>query len=464
MTIASITDDPRFKLARSLLVGGQCCNDASNKNEDDDDNVTTLKSSASSPQEEAITIFATLLEECITINGETSYNTAVCQFEYGNALFRAVVRRRPIFSADINNGNNEEVTEDDRKIAAATKTTTMMTNNNNEKRESMAAAAMKHSAFDDVTKDDDNEVEMERRCNKRVKHENGKLLTDNQSTAGVTNDNLKADPVKEDNGNDDDDDYDDNGDDNDDDDLDLAFEMMDTSWSIFLSLLVDDDGGSSVTISDNNNTTKVDEQDNNVKGKLVIQTWVNDQLPRVLRGIGDLYSYRGEYANAVDVYIRAMHYREEAWDQLEKTTSSSIDELRCKRLLVELYALISETLLYCPPGQDIIAHHPKMSGENKTILLSKSNNRLDIAQSYYEMARLGLEDVLCLYGKIMAKSTATTTTILTTKTSISTATMNQQQDQRHHIMMDNMLKNEKEDIGYLVMTIVGIGNTILHKE
>jgi hypothetical protein len=153
-----------------------------------------------------------------------------------------------------------------------------------------------------------------------------------------------------------------------------------------------------------------------------------------------------------------MHYREEAWDQLEKTTSSSIDELRCKRLLVELYALISETLLYCPPGQDIIAHHPKMSGENKTILLSKSNNRLDIAQSYYEMARLGLEDVLYLYGKIMAKSTTTTATISTT----TTATVDQQQEQQQ--MMDNMLKNEKEDIGYLVMTIVGIGNAILHKE
>ena len=425
MTITSITDDPRFKLARSLLVGGQCCNDASNKNEDDDDdNINTTKSSLSSPQEEAITIFAALLEECIKINGNTSYNSALCQFEYGNALFRAVVRRRPIY---------EEVAEEDRKIAATTKTTTMMTNNNHEKRESMAAAAMKRSAFDDVKKNDDNEVEMERRCNKRVKHENGKLLTD-PSTAIATNDNLKADPVNEDNGNDDDDD------DDNDDDLDLAFEMMDISWSIFLSLLVDD------------------EQDNNVKSKLVIQTWVNDQLPRVLRGIGDLYSYRGEYANAVDVYIRAMHYREEAWDQLEKTTTSSIDELRCKRLLVELYALISETLLYCPPGQDIIAHHPKMSGENKTILLSKSNNRLDIAQSYYEMARLGLEDVLCLYGKIMAKSTLTTATVSTT----TAATVDQQQEQQQ--MMDNMLKNEKEDIGYLVMTIVGIGNAILHKE
>jgi hypothetical protein len=91
-------------------------------------------------------------------------------------------------------------------------------------------------------------------------------------------------------------------------------------------------------------------------------------------------------------------------------------------------------------------------------LLSKSNNRLDIAQSYYEMARLGLEDVLCLYGKIMAKSTTTTATISTT----TTATVDQQQEQQQ--LMDNMLKNEKEDIGYLVMTIVGIGNAILNKE
>jgi len=454
MRIISIATDPRFKLARSLLVG-QCFNDTSNKNEDGDDDVTTLKSSSSSPHEEAITIFAALLEECIKINGETGYNTALCRFEYGNALFRAVVRRRPIYFADNNYSNNDEVVEEDRKIAA-TKTTTM-TNNNNEKRESMAAVAMKRSAFDDVTsKNDDNEGEIDRRSIKRVKHENGHLFTD-QSTAVATNDNLKADTVNEDNGNDDDDD-------DDEDDLDLAFEMMDTSWSIFL-LLVDNGIGNSDNINDNNTKDDQDDDDDNMDRNFVIQTWVNEQLPRVLRGIGDLYSYRGEYANAVDVYIRAMQYREEAWERLEtKTTTTSLDELQCKRLLVESYALISETVLSCPGGQDIIAHHPKMmSGENKTtILLSKSNNRLDIATSYYEMARLGLEDVLCLYGKIMAQST--TSNSLTTSTSTATATTNcQQEQQQHQMLMDDMLKSEKEDIGYLVMTLVGIGNTI-HSE
>jgi len=322
----------------------------------------------------------------------------------------------------------------------------------------MSAVAMKRSAFGDVTtKNDDNEGEIDRRSNKRVKHENGHLLTD-QSTAVATNDNLKADPVNEDNGNDDDDD---DNDDDDEDDLDLAFEMLDTSWSIFL-LLVDNGIGNSDNINDNNTKDDHDDDDDNVDRKFVIQTWANEQLPRVLRGIGDLYSYRGEYANAVDVYIRAMQYREEAWERLEtKTITTSIDELQCKRLLVESYTLISETVLSCPPGQDIIAHHPKMmSGENKTtLLLSKSNNRLDIATSYYEMARLGLEDVLCLYGKIMAQST--TSTSLTTSTSTATATTKEQQ--QHQMLMDDMLKSEKEDIGYLVMTIVGIGNTIHSK-
>ena len=64
----------------------------------------------------------------------------------------------------------------------------------------------------------------------------------------------------------------------------------------------------------------------------------------------------------------------------------------------------------------------------KGTVLAKAKDRLDYAQSHYELAREGLEEILCRYGKMAAAN------------------------------ID--VGNEKEDIGYLVMSVVDVGQTI----
>ena len=64
----------------------------------------------------------------------------------------------------------------------------------------------------------------------------------------------------------------------------------------------------------------------------------------------------------------------------------------------------------------------------KGTVLVKAKDRLDYAQSHYELAREGLEEILCRYGKMAAAN------------------------------ID--VGNEKEDIGYLVMSVVDVGRTI----
>ena len=148
--IMKITSDARFRLARSLMTSGG--------------------DSTTNSFEGAIEIFASLLEETRNTCGETSLTAALCYYEYGNALFRAVVRRKPL---DSDNENHDE----DKKPAA----------------KPSSAAARKRSLDDDKTKEPGLSV-----SSKRAKIENN---------------------VEEG--------------DNDDDDIALALEMLSTSFSIF---------------------------------------------------------------------------------------------------------------------------------------------------------------------------------------------------------------------------------------
>ncbi|KAL7433256.1 hypothetical protein ACHAXH_005598 [Discostella pseudostelligera] len=336
MTMATISADPRFILARSLLSGR--CEEKDDAKVDDEDEGGGV--------EAAIDIFATLLEEARTTHGDQSLNAALCQFEYGNALFRAAVRRTPL---DKN---------DDGKILGANTSDSKPAAKVESQREIIAAAAMKRSATDA--------------------------------------DNSTPSPTKR------------------------------------------------------NDTSRKNQQ------------WAEEQLPRVLRCIGDWYFFREEFADAVDMYLRSMQYREEAWDRSkqshsrngtgEDNESLTLEDLQCQRLLVEMYALISEALLLCPEDEDVVCHHSDedendgnpalkakgMHGENvsaqrtKGTVLVKAKDRVEYAQSYYDMARVGLEEVLCRYGKMAASKVD--------------------------------VGNEKEDIGYLVMSVVGVGNSLSEQQ
>ena len=386
--MATISDHPRFKLARALLTGQGGEGD--------------IKSEGNPAA--AIDIFAALLEECRS-KGDKSLNAALCQFEYGNALFRAAARRTPM-DGDANAKQDEE---SDKKPAA--------------KNDVMASAAMKRSAG--VTKPSPN---------KRAKTDDSSDVNNISSAQDARSESAQSDGETSNNT-------------EDDEDIELAYEMMDTSWRILLS---------HITNGKENSDGGDDQQ----------QKWALEQIPRVIRCIGDLYFFQQEYANAVDCYLRAMQYREEAWDKLKQQSNGNgsdstdgmltLEHLQCQRYLVEICALVAESLLACPAGEDVVCYldddsenggdakddnessaAASATGSNgntlskesrKGTVLAKAKDRLDYAQSHYELAREGLEEILCRYGKMAAAN------------------------------ID--VGNEKEDIGYLVMSVVDVGQTI----
>jgi len=348
--IIKITSDARFRLARSLMTSG---------------GGTTNNSNSSDSLEGAIDIFASLLEETRTTCGETSLNAALCYYEYGNALFRAVVRRKPL------DCENEKREEEDRKPPA----------------KSSASAARKRSLDDDNAKEPDPAV-----SNKKAKMDNNN---------------------------------DDDEDDNDKDDIDLALDMLSTSFSIFDWHSTDDD---------DNTKTEPDQE-----GK----QYSLSQIPRVLSTIGDIHSYCGKYGDAVDAYCRALPYRENAAEERQqakgKGESLSVDDLKGQRLLVETYALVAEALLACKEGEDVVCANDEENEEDGNIVEKSGKNtegkvlvaakdRIDFAKSHYDTAREKLQDIVYQMGKMAAAK------------------------------MD--LGDEKKDIGYLVMMLVGIGNTL----
>ena len=276
--------------------------------------------------EGAIDIFATLLEESRKC-GETSFNSALCYYEYGNALFRSVVRQKPL---DID-GTSDNDDDGDKKPAA---------------KPAAANFAARKRSLDDVANTNNMKEEPDSTpSNKKAK--------------------LGDDGVDENNKN------------NDDDDITLALDMLSTSFSIF------------DLYTSFNDVTKKDPDD---EEKKVSTT----QIPRILSTIGDIHSYRGKFEDAVDAYCRALPYREKAVEKQVKGESSSVEDLKCQRLLVETYALIAEALIACKEGEDIVCVNDEEDEDakmgNKKVLVA-AKDQLDFADSHYNTAREKLQDI-----------------------------------------------------------------------
>ena len=395
--MATILNDPRFKLARSLVTGG-----SSDKNK--------------GGPSDAINIFAALLEECRCIN-ETSLSSALCQFEYENSIFRAVVRRK----SDISNtdkGNGVVDTKDgDKKPAAKIM--------DNGQREVMAAAALKRSAAADG---DSTPLSPSKRSKVDTSSSSPDRKVASSSNVAAASSSIAAAKSNDET-------------DIDEEDVSLALDLMQEAWSILLIHTITDDS----TKGDKTNPTEQQQEQ--------AEQWVLEQIPRVIRCIGDVYFFQEQYALATDSYIRAMQYREENWGKLKQASSSNDDgemltlqHLQCQRYLVEAYALVAEALLACPSGEDVVCYHSDededdIKDESKSVsaeakkkqggtVLCKAKDRMEFAQSHYESAREGLEEILMRYGKMAASSS------------------------------NIDVGNEKEDIGYLVMTVVDVGQTI----
>lgn len=140
--------------------------------------------------------------------------------------------------------------------------------------------------------------------------------------------------------------------------------------------------------------------------------WVQNQIPRVLIGIGNVMSFRGAHSQAVESYLNAIPYREETLEyfkQLEVpgrcTVTNQLEVLRCHRLVVEVHVLIAEELLLCPKGQDVKSQshhevnaimHDGLDETVASIVIVKSAERLLLAKNYYEQGKDQLQEL----GKI----------------------------------------------------------------
>jgi hypothetical protein len=401
--VVKITSDARFRLARSLMTSGGGGGGNSSDN-----------------LEKAIDIFASLLEDCRNRHGETSLNAALCYFEYGNALFRAVVRRKPM-DGDETTNNDDNESEGDKKPAA---------------KPGASAASRKRSLDDDNTKETDDTA----LSNKKAKTEN----TDE-----------------------------DDNDDTDEDDVALALEMLSTSFSIFDWHSTWDDDGTK---------TAPDEDE---------KQYSLTQIPRILCTIGDIHSYCGKFGNAVDAYCRALPYRENACKERQeanKGESLSVEGLKCQRLLVETYALVAEALLACKEGEDVVcvddqeveeAEEEEEDANNRTATAKKSGknkegkvlvaakDRIDFAQSHYETAREKLQDIgklTCFWALCILIASFLLQAKLCCLKHIIRRYIYFQTKQVYQ--MGKMaaakidLGDEKKDIGYLVMMLVGVGNSL----
>ena len=166
----------------------------------------------------------------------------------------------------------------------------------------------------------------------------------------------------------------------DEEDVELALELMDTSWKIFLH-----------HVNEGNE-------------------WALEQIPRNIRCIGDLYSFRGEFPNAAHSYLMALEYCNKAWEKMKescdpKDTLSTLEALRCKGQVVELNALVARALLACPPGEDVVCQYNNEDEEDPFVdVIATSAQRLSDAKSFYLMARSDLEKEVIIRHEMMANA------------------------------------------------------------
>ena len=332
-----ITSDARFRLARSLMTNG------GGSGGDDDD----------SSLEGAIDIFASLLEECRRSSGETSVDAALCHYEYGNALFRAVVRR-----TEQSGGGSDEANEKDgdKKTAA--------------KPPPIAAEAVKSATTTGKRSLDDN-IAMQSDSvpsNKRIK-----------TTENIENCN------------------DDGDDSSDEDDVSLALEMLSTSFGIF-----------DWHVSDATTTTTSEEEREFALAQIPrVLNCIGDihshrkQFGNAVDAYCRALPYRENNASKKKHHATKNNNNEEG-----EGGCLSVEELTCQRQLVETYALVAEALLACKEGEDVVCIDDDDDEEDddaglkkdekkakKSIVLVSARDRIEFAQSHYETAKEKLQEI-----------------------------------------------------------------------
>jgi tetratricopeptide (TPR) repeat protein len=338
--------------------------------------------------EGGVEIFATLLEEVNTKYGNDSIEAAPAYYEYGNALhYAALSRVEENNNADNGDNDAEEETESSNK-----KTTPLVEVDDVDDEKKPAAVETKGDGDDD-------------------------------------GDDVKDPSSPED--------------ESDDDDLALALEMMESAFSILQ--LYEEEGLAARSANASSSRTTPEAGDGNASSsenneKIRYLDWVQGQLPRALMGIGDVLSSLGRYADATDVYTRALERRK---DQLEKTktgtstnsqsTPPSLELLKSNRLVCEAAIATAQALLNCPPDEDVI------TTETKTTLVSQQE-RVSFIEGYYWQSRDALQDVLLTLAELEARSKSTNTS-----SGVPAAVLDQ---------------TTKEDVSHIATWVMGVGEEL----
>jgi len=173
---------------------------------------------------------------------------------------------------------------------------------------------------------------------------------------------------------------------------------------------------------------EIEETDDKQKKKYA--DWGQEQLPRVLLGIGDTLSALGRHADAADAYSRALEHfqsRLESEKQRPSDTNSkkvTIEQLKTHRKVAEATILVAEELLACPSGEDVV------TTETQSMIVS-AQERIEYAKGYYDKARDALQETVLVMGELAARSSN-----------------------------DGEWKQEKEDVCFLATMVMGVGETL----
>jgi tetratricopeptide (TPR) repeat protein len=376
-------------------------------------------------EQTSLDVFATLLQEAIFKYGgdndsTETFNSSVIEtapayYEYGNALLRYALRQQEERQDEVIDQN----AKDDTSKAVAV-TTGSNTAAQKSLRETIAAAA-------------------ERRA-KRETLDTGDPLVSDSAQEMINDITTNAVPLAGTNTdvNNGEESYDIK------DDIELALEMMETSWSILDAYM--------------QNKVSIATESIATKNKKNYDDWVTEQIPRVLTGIGDTFAALQRHADAVDAYLRALEHRQSIFDnsisnQSTSTTSSSIaatelsstdknDDndiitqvqlLKYRRQVVEVTILLVEELLACGNDQDV------QTTESNVILVQKGKV-IDYARGYYDRARDELQETVLLLGQIVGMIPKSASTAMTP--------------------FQKSVQEEKENICFVATMVMGAGTTL----
>ena len=380
--------------------------------------------------------------------------TAPAYYEYGNALLRFAIRQKDEQKVAVEECH---IGVDDSKAAPnGTTTTTSTTHETPSSRSASRSGDSKKSIREAIA------AAAERRAQLQQPNLDTKELSAATKSTEVPTENKSSNIETVNNQEEDEND--------DADDIELALEMMETSWSILDAYHEEMQQRRTVHNREASNgiPTSTGHRNKNY------DHWVLEQIPRVLTGMGDALAMLQRHADAVDAYLRALDHRQTALDDYLRTiqnrndignggvrttavattatTSSTTDStndvpsliqlLKYRRQVVEVTVLVVEELLACGNDHDVI------TTESQIVLVSKGNV-IEYARGYYDRARSELQETVLLLGQIVAmvpnKSTKDHHSS-TSKGVIST--------------MEKSIQEEKENICYVATMIMGAGTTL----